>query len=93
MKLGWWDRFQIADGFVPATARLLCAGAIVGGVVLAGRSVGKSEPSSYQEGVDSYDAIEWVARQPWCSGNVGMLGISYHASSQWRAANMPPCAS
>jgi hypothetical protein len=42
MKLGWWDRFQIADGFVPATARLLCAGAIVGGVVLAGRSVGNA---------------------------------------------------
>lgn len=58
----------------------------------AGRSVGKSEPSSYQEGVDTFDAIEWVAREPWCSGSVGMLGISYHASSQWRAANMQPPA-
>jgi hypothetical protein len=58
----------------------------------AGRSPGKSEPSSHQEGVDTYDAIEWVAKQPWCSGSVGMLGISYHASSQWRAANMQPPA-
>jgi putative CocE/NonD family hydrolase len=56
----------------------------------AGRSPGKSEPSSYQEALDTYDAIEWVAKQGWCSGNVGMLGISYHASSQWRAANMQP---
>ena len=27
---------------------------------------------------------------PWCSGNVGTLGISYHASSQWRVANLQP---
>src|SRR3954462_729920 len=53
----------------------------------SGRSPGKSEPSSYQESVDTYDAIEWIAKREWCSGNVGMLGISYHASSQWRAAN------
>lgn len=56
----------------------------------AGRSPGKSEPSSYQEGLDTYDAIEWVAKRDWCAGSVGMLGISYHASSQWRAANMQP---
>jgi uncharacterized protein len=56
----------------------------------AGRSPGKSEPSSYQEGTDTHDAIEWFAKREWCSGNVGMLGISYHAGSQWRAANMQP---
>ena len=26
---------------------------------------------------DGYDMIEWVARQPWCSGKVGMWGISF----------------
>ena len=31
-----------------------------------------------------------MAKREWCSGSVGMLGISYHASSQWRAANMQP---
>ena len=56
----------------------------------AGRSPGKSEPSSYQEGLDTYDAIEWIAKRDWCSGSVGMMGISYHASSQWRAANLQP---
>ena len=56
----------------------------------AGRSPGKSEPSSLQEGLDSYDAIEWIAKRDWCLGSVGMLGISYHASSQWRAANLQP---
>jgi predicted acyl esterase len=55
-----------------------------------GKSPGKSEPSSYQEGLDSYDVTEWIARQPWCSGNVGTLGISYHAAFQWRLANLQP---
>ena len=39
-KLGWWDRFQVADGFFPAAARFAVAGVIVGGVVLAGRALG-----------------------------------------------------
>jgi len=32
-KLGWWDRFQTADGWLPASARLLVAGGIVGAVL------------------------------------------------------------
>jgi putative CocE/NonD family hydrolase len=56
----------------------------------SGKSPGRSEPSSHQEAVDTFDAIEWAARQPWSNGNVGMAGISYHASSQWRAANLQP---
>jgi len=55
-----------------------------------GKSLGKSDPSSYQEALDFYDAIEWVAKLPWCSGGIGTLGISYHASSQWRVANLNP---
>ena len=55
-----------------------------------GKSPGKSEPSSYQEGQDAYDVTEWIARQPWCSGKVGALGISYHAAFQWRLANLQP---
>jgi Zn-dependent protease with chaperone function len=38
-KLGWWDRFQIADGLVPGVLRFAVSGAIVGGVVWAGASV------------------------------------------------------
>jgi predicted acyl esterase len=56
----------------------------------SGKSPGRSDPSSYQEGVDFYDAIEWIAKRGWCSGNIGTLGISYHANSQWRAANLQP---
>ncbi|MGD1109583.1 MAG: CocE/NonD family hydrolase, partial [Mycobacterium sp.] len=35
-----------------------------------------------QERRDMHDVIEWVAEQPWCDGNVGMLGISYFAMTQ-----------
>ncbi|HWA36685.1 MAG TPA: CocE/NonD family hydrolase [Burkholderiales bacterium] len=56
----------------------------------SGKSPGHSEPSSYQESLDYYDAIEWIAKRPWCNGRVGALGISYLASSQWRVANLQP---
>jgi len=56
----------------------------------SGKSPGKSDPSSYQESLDCYDCIEWVAKLPWCNGNVGTCGISYHAAFQWRVANLNP---
>ena len=37
---------------------------------------------------DGHDAIEWIAAQPWCDGNVGMNGGSYVAGVQWQAAMM-----
>ncbi|QLL09976.1 CocE/NonD family hydrolase [Mycobacterium vicinigordonae] len=44
-----------------------------------------------QERRDMYDLIEWVAEQPWCDGNVGMIGISYFAMTQLEAAvERPP---
>jgi len=55
-----------------------------------GKSSGKCEPSSYQEALDSYDCVEWIARRAWCNGSVGTLGISYHAAFQWRLANLQP---
>lgn len=40
---------------------------------------------------DMYDLVEWVAAQPWCDGNVGMIGISYFAMVQLEAAvERPP---
>jgi uncharacterized protein len=44
-----------------------------------------------QERRDMHDLVEWVAAQPWCDGNVGMLGISYFAMTQLEAAvERPP---
>ncbi len=36
------------------------------------------------------DVIEWAASQPWSTGKVGLLGISYYAGSQWRVAARQP---
>lgn len=44
-----------------------------------------------QEGRDGYDAIEWIARQPWCNGSVCLVGNSWLGRSQWYiAAQRPP---
>ena len=43
------------------------------------------------EGQDGYDTIEWITRQSWCSGRVGMAGGSYVGAVQWQAAvERPP---
>ena len=39
---------------------------------------------------DIYDAIEWLAVQPWSDGNVGMCGVSYLAVVQKRVAALAP---
>jgi putative CocE/NonD family hydrolase len=40
---------------------------------------------------DLFDLIEWTAVQPWCNGQVGMIGISYFAMAQLAAAiERPP---
>ncbi|MBU6303047.1 MAG: CocE/NonD family hydrolase [Verrucomicrobia bacterium] len=38
------------------------------------------------EGQDGFDTIEWISRQPWCNGRVGMMGGSYVGAVQWQAA-------
>ena len=53
----------------------------------SGKSPGESDPSSYQESLDYYDSIEWIAKRDWCSGSVGLLGISYHAAVFLRSAS------
>jgi putative CocE/NonD family hydrolase len=40
----------------------------------------------FADDVDGYDTIEWIARQPWCNGNVAMFGPSYWGATQWLAA-------
>jgi predicted acyl esterase len=56
----------------------------------AGTSDGTADLFSDQEGEDVYDLIEWAGRQPWSTGSVGLLGVSYLAISQWKAAALQP---
>ena len=39
-----------------------------------------------QEHNDGFDTVEWIARQPWCTGSIGMIGRSYVGQTQWLAA-------
>jgi putative CocE/NonD family hydrolase len=53
------------------------------------RGVGKSEGGGARTW-DSYDLIEWIAVQPWCDGNVGMIGISGFGAEQLYVARQNP---
>lgn len=56
----------------------------------AGRSEGVIDCWSSRETRDIYNCIELLATQPYASGKVGMLGISYYAQNQWAAAALNP---
>ena len=57
----------------------------------SGKSPGRLDVNSPAEFRDFHDAIEWAAAQPFSSGKVGLLGISYYAAGQWMiAAERPP---
>ena len=43
-----------------------------------------------EEGPDGYDLVESIAKQPWCDGNVGMIGMSYFGMTQLQAAAERP---
>ncbi|MPZ15435.1 MAG: CocE/NonD family hydrolase [Chloroflexi bacterium] len=55
-----------------------------------GKSPGFADPFGTTEQYAYYDAIEWAAEQPWCTGRVGALGISYLAITQWLVAALGP---
>jgi len=48
-------------------------------------SEGTFEPF-VNEANDGYDTLDWIARQPWCNGNIGMTGESYFGYTQLAAA-------
>jgi putative CocE/NonD family hydrolase len=39
-----------------------------------------------QEILDGDDTLNWIARQPWSDGKIGMMGGSYAGITQWKAA-------
>ncbi len=55
----------------------------------SGQSGGANDLYSHY-GQDGYDAIEWMAKQSWCNGRVGMVGPSLLGISQWLAAKEAP---
>ena len=57
-----------------------------------GHSEGRGDLLSDQEADDIAQVIAWAAEQPWSTGRVGMLGVSYLALSQYKVAALNPPA-
>jgi putative CocE/NonD family hydrolase len=57
------------------------------------RGRGNSEGSFVKylnEGPDGADSIAWIRSQPWCNGQIAMMGVSYSAHVQTAAAAETP---
>lgn len=53
-------------------------------------SQGRATYLSPEEAEDYRDLIEWAGTQAWSNGKVGLSGVSYLTSSQWRVAELNP---
>ena len=50
----------------------------------------KADPFAY-DAQDAWEMIDWISRQGWCDGKVGMYGASYLGFSQWASVkNLHP---
>ncbi len=67
--------------------RVVKAGYVIVAQDTRGRFASEGEFTPFDnEWNDGVDTIEWVARQPWSTGKVGMYGVSYQGLTQWQAA-------
>jgi putative CocE/NonD family hydrolase len=58
-----------------------------------GKGCSPDAPVPYEkDGADAAALIDWIARQPWSDGRVGMFGGSYEGFTQWGAAKHRPKA-
>ena len=74
-------------------ARRAAASGYIGVVGFArGKLCSPDTPVPYvHDGADAAALIDWISRQPWSDGRVGMYGGSYEGFTQWAAAkHLPP---
>ncbi len=52
-----------------------------------GKNFSPSKLLPYEtDGKDAYEVLNWMAKQKWCNGKVGMYGGSYNGFTQWAVA-------
>ncbi len=87
-KDNWRRNSDVARGeWLAARGFALCRVDVRG----TGSSGGVAEDEyTAAETLDGYDCVEWLARQPWCSGAVGMWGISYGGFTAIQVAALRP---
>ena len=72
--------FYCAEGYV-------CVQAAERG---SGFNAGKFEFHGARAARDGYELVEWIAAQPWCSGQVAMMGASGYGVMAWLTACLNP---
>ncbi len=51
-----------------------------------GKRLSPDKPAPYEtEAADTHAVIDWISRQPWSNGKVGMIGGSYSGFTAWAA--------
>lgn len=84
---------KVNDRTNPFVADLVRRGYAVAMQDTRGRFNSDGEFDPYRhEHEDGFDTVEWLAKQSWCDGNVGMIGGSYVGETQWFAASHAPAA-
>jgi hypothetical protein len=85
------------DYYAGTASRLIKYGYVVATVDFRGLFASYGHNQGYNRGewistarMDAYDIIEWLARQPWSNGNIGMWGCSATGGSQMQAATTAP---
>jgi putative CocE/NonD family hydrolase len=59
---------------------------------IAGDPASRPRAPFESEGDDARAVIEWIVKQPWSDGRVGMQGSGYGGFVAWSAAKRPPAA-
>ena len=82
----------MADRYHIYATRIAKRGYVVAVLDVRGRGGSDGVFSPFeQEAKDGYDAVEWLAKQPWSNGKIGMMGGSYGGFNQWTIAKeFPP---
>lgn len=94
-------RFKDETGAVRETAlesglalrSLLRAGYVVAVADIRGKGASFGARRGFQdrtEALDGYDLVEWLARQPFSTGKVGMIGCSYLGGTTFHTASTTP---
>ena len=79
--------YNIYAGNAKATAKGIANEDYIGiEVNTRGKYLSKNTIEPFEhDASDAYYIIDWISKQPWCNGKIGMYGGSYLGFSQWSA--------
>jgi len=79
--------YSIYPGSEHADAREAATHGYVGIIAnTRGKRLSPDETAPFEhDAKDAYALIDWISKQPWCNGKIGMYGGSYLGFAQWSA--------